>query len=74
MKNRLMTAILAMTLALSGCACTNTKEKKEEKVVHKKKEKKESKQDAVNQPEEAETKPLEVLSLMEMCQITVALF
>ena len=39
MKNRLMTAILAMTLALSGCACTNTKEKKEEKVVHKKKEK-----------------------------------
>lgn len=58
MKNRLMTAILAMTLVLSGCACTNTKEKKEEKVVHKKNEKKESKQDAVSLPEEDEAKPV----------------
>lgn len=53
-----MTAILAMTLVLSGCACTNTKEKKEEKVVHKKNEKKESKQDAVSLPEEDEAKPV----------------
>ena len=37
MKNRFMIAILSTTLVLSGCACTNTKEKKEEKVVQKKK-------------------------------------
>lgn len=35
MKNRLMTAILAMTLAFSGCACANNKEKKNEKAVNK---------------------------------------
>ena len=43
MRNRLMTAILSATLLLSGCANTDNKEKKDEKVVHKKKEKKESK-------------------------------
>ena len=30
-----MTAILAMTLALSECACANNKEKKDEKAVNK---------------------------------------
>lgn len=34
-ENRLMTAILAMTLALSECACANNKEKKDEKAVNK---------------------------------------
>lgn len=34
-ENRLTTAILAMTLALSGCACANNKEKKDEKAVNK---------------------------------------
>ena len=58
MKNRFMIAILSTTLLLSGCACANNKEKKDEKVVQKKKEKKESKQEAVNLPEEAETKPV----------------
>ena len=38
MKNRFMIAILSTSLVLSGCACTNTKEKKEEKVVQKKTE------------------------------------
>ena len=56
MRNRFMTAILAMTLALSGCACANNKENKDEKVVHQKKEKKGLKQDAVSLPEEDETK------------------
>ena len=51
-----MTAILAMTLALSGCACANNKENKDEKVVHQKKEKKGLKQDAVSLPEQDETK------------------
>lgn len=40
MRNRLMTAILAMTLTLSGCACANSKEKKDEKVVHRRKKRK----------------------------------
>ena len=66
MRNRLMIAILSTTLLLSGCACTNTKEKKDEKVVQKKKEKKESKQEVVNLPEEAETKPVVDTTLSDL--------
>lgn len=66
MKNRFIIAVLSTTLLLSGCACANNKEKKDEKVVHKKKEKKESKQDAVNQPEEAETKPVVDTNLSDL--------
>ena len=57
-RNRIIVAVLAAVLTLSGCACENSKDKKDETVVQKKKEKKESKQDAVNQPEEDETKPV----------------
>lgn len=57
-RNRIIAAVLAAVLTLSGCACANNKEKKDDKVVHKKKEKKESKQDAVNQPEKDESKPV----------------
>lgn len=56
MRNRFMIATLSTTLVLSGCASTDNKEKKDEKVVHKKKETMEVKQDAVSLPEEAETK------------------
>ena len=56
MKNRFIIAVLSTTLLLSVCACANSKEKKDEKVVHKKKETMEVKQDAVSLPEEAETK------------------
>lgn len=66
MKNRFIIAVLSTTLLLSGCACANNKEKKDEKVVHKKKEKKESKQDAVNQPEEAEIKPVVDTNLSDL--------
>lgn len=58
MRNKLMISILSATLVLSGCACTNIKEKKDEKMVHNKKEKKEVKQEVANLPEEAETKPI----------------
>lgn len=58
MKNRFIIAVLSTTLLLSVCACANSKEKKDEKVVHKKKETMEVKQDAVSLPEEAETKPV----------------
>ena len=57
-RNRIIVAVLAAVLTLSGCACENSKDKKDETVVQKKKEKKESKQDAVNQPEEDESKPV----------------
>lgn len=57
-RNRIIAAVLAAVLTLSGCACENNKDKKDETVVQKKKEKKESKQDAVNQPEEDESKPV----------------
>lgn len=66
MKNRFIIAILSTTLLLSGCACTNSKEKKDEKVVHKKKEKKEAKQEVVNLPEEAETKPVVATTLPDL--------
>ena len=66
MKNRFIIAILSTTLVLSGCACTNNKEKKDEKVVHKKKEKKEAKQEVVNLPEEAETKPVVATTLPDL--------
>ena len=56
MKNRFIIAVISTTLLLSVCACSNSKEKKDEKVVHKKKETMEVKQDAVSLPEEAETK------------------
>lgn len=39
MRNRLMTAILSATLLLSGCANTDNKEKKDEKVVTRRKKK-----------------------------------
>lgn len=58
MKNRFIIAVISTTLLLSVCACANSKEKKDEKVVHKKKETMEVKQDAVSLPEEAETKPV----------------
>lgn len=57
-RNRIIVAVLAAVLTLSGCACENSKDKKDETAVQKKKEKKESKQDAVNQPEEDESKPV----------------
>lgn len=57
-RNRIIVAVLVAVLTLSGCACENSKDKKDETVVQKKKEKKESKQDAVNQPEEDESKPV----------------
>lgn len=66
MKNRFMIAVLSATLLLTGCACTNNKEKKDEKVVHKKKEKKEAKQEVVNLPEEAETKPVVATTLPDL--------
>ena len=50
MKNRFIIAVLSTTLLLSVCACANSKEKKDEKVVHKKKETMEVKQDAVSLP------------------------
>ena len=57
-RNRIIVAVLAAVLTLSGCACENSKDKKDETVVQKKKEKKESKQDAVSLPEEDEAKPV----------------
>ena len=39
-RNRIIAAVLAAVLALSGCASENSKDKKDEKVVQKKKEKK----------------------------------
>lgn len=35
MKNRFIIAVLSTTLLLSGCACANNKEKKDEKAVNK---------------------------------------
>lgn len=35
MINRFMIAVLSTTLLLSGCACANNKEKKDEKAVNK---------------------------------------
>jgi protein involved in sex pheromone biosynthesis len=35
MKNRFIITVLSTTLLLSGCACANSKEKKDEKVVNK---------------------------------------
>ena len=63
MRNRLMIAILSATLLLSGCANTNNKDKKGEKVVHKKKE---SKQEVVELPEEAETNPVVDLGISSL--------
>ena len=58
-----MIAILSATLLLSGCANTNNKDKKGEKVVHKKKE---SKQEVVELPEEAETNPVVDLGISSL--------
>lgn len=66
MKNRFIIAVLSTTLLLSVCACANSKEKKDEKVVHKKKETMEVKQDAVSLPEEAETKPVADATLSDL--------
>ena len=66
MRNRFMIATLSTTLVLSGCASTDNKEKKDEKVVHKKKETMEVKQDAVSLPEEAETKPVADATLSDL--------
>ena len=37
-RNRIIVAVLAAVLTLSGCACENNKDKKDEKVVQKKQE------------------------------------
>ena len=66
MKNRFIIAVISTTLLLSVCACANSKEKKDEKVVHKKKETMEVKQDAVSLPEEAETKPVADATLSDL--------
>lgn len=66
MKNRFIIAVLSTTLLLSVCACANSKETKDEKVVHKKKETMEVKQDAVSLPEEAETKPVADATLSDL--------
>ncbi|WP_295565366.1 hypothetical protein [uncultured Holdemanella sp.] len=66
MKNRFIIAVISTTLLLSVCACSNSKEKKDEKVVHKKKETMEVKQDAVSLPEEAETKPVADATLSDL--------
>lgn len=66
MKNRFIIAVISTTLLLSVCACANSKEKKDEKVVHKKKETMEVKQDAVSLPEEAETKPVVDTTLSDL--------
>ena len=67
MKNRfIIIAVIPTTLLLSVCACANSKEKKDEKVVHKKKETMEVKQDAVSLPEEAETKPVADATLSDL--------
>ena len=66
MKNRFIIAVISTTLLLSVCACANSKEKKDEKVVHKKKETMEVKQDAVSLPEEAETKPVADVTLSDL--------
>lgn len=65
-KNRFIIAVISTTLLLSVCACANSKEKKDEKVVHKKKETMEVKQDAVSLPEEAETKPVADATLSDL--------
>lgn len=66
MKNRFIIAVISTTLLLSVCACANSKEKKDEKVVHKKKETMEVKQDTVSLPEEAETKPVADATLSDL--------
>lgn len=67
MKNRfIIIAVIPTTLLLSVCACANSKEKKDEKVVHKKKETMEVKQDAVSLSEEAETKPVADATLSDL--------
>lgn len=63
MKNRFIIAVISTTLLLSVCACANSKEKKDEKVVHKKKE---SKQEVVELPEEAETNPVVDLGISSL--------
>lgn len=65
-RNRIIAAVLAAVLTLSGCACENNKDKKDEKVVQKKKEKKESKQEAVSLPEESEAKPVVDTTLSDL--------
>ena len=61
MKNRFL--ILLSFVLIVGA---NSKEKKDEKVVHKKKETMEVKQDAVSLPEEAETKPVADATLSDL--------
>ena len=65
-RNRIIAAVLAAVLALSGCASENSKDKKDEKVVQKKKEKKESKQEAVSLPEESEVKSVVDTTLSDL--------
>lgn len=65
-RNRIIAAVLAAVLILSGCAYENNKDKKDEKVVQKKKEKKESKQEAVSLPEESEAKPVVDTTLSDL--------
>lgn len=65
-RNRIIAAVLAAVLALSGCASENSKDKKDEKVVQKKKEKKESKQEAVSLPEESKAKPVVDTTLSDL--------
>lgn len=65
-RNRIIAAVLAAVLTLSGCACESNKDKKDEKVVQKKKEKKESKQEAVSLPEESEAKPVVDTALSDL--------
>lgn len=65
-RNRIIAAVLAAVLPLSGCVCQNNKDKKDEKVVQNKKEKKESKQEAVSLPEESETKPVVDTTLSDL--------
>lgn len=65
-RNRIIAAVLAAVLTLSGCACENSKDKKDEKVVQKKKVKKESKQEIVSLPEESEAKPVVDTTLSDL--------
>lgn len=65
-RNGIIAAVLAAVLTLSGCACENNKDKKDEKAVQKKKEKKESKQEAVSLPEKSESKPVVDTTLSDL--------